>query len=351
MVLHQNIITAYIGTHTNGTSKGIYRLDFNKSYKDVDNLNLAYEVDNPTYLAIDTERHIVYSTCKIDNKAGVISLKYWPEQDKLNLINYSVPEKKQPCHISICQNSQLLLSSNYRENEILLYNTLEGIILNYPHISSSETSESSSELIDDSNFYFSIFSYDKKYIFSTHLGLDKLTVYELNDNSLIEKPELNYTFPLGTGPKNIAYFNSKFIYILSNSTSEVFVFKYMPYSKHILKNIQVKDSLPSEYEGMRCGAAIRIHPNKKYLYTSDIENNSISIFLINPFDGTLELLNTVDCHGNCPNDFQIDPSGGYLFVANKKSNNISIFSITQSTGNLTFLNSYDICSPACIEFI
>ena len=93
MVLHQNIITAYIGTHTNGTSKGIYRLDFNKSYKDVDNLNLAYEVDNPTYLAIDTERHIVYSTCKIDNKAGVISLKYWPEQDKLNLINYSVPEK------------------------------------------------------------------------------------------------------------------------------------------------------------------------------------------------------------------------------------------------------------------
>ncbi|MGN0144438.1 MAG: lactonase family protein [Clostridium sp.] len=351
MVLHQNIITAYIGTRTNSTSKGIYRLDFNKSYKDVDNLNLAYEVEDPAYLAIDTERHIIYSTCKMDNKAGVISFKYWREQNKLNLINYNVPEQKQPCHISICQNNQLLISSNCYENEILVYNTLEGIILNYPNIGYSEELNLSADLKDNTNFYFSVFTYDKKYIISTHLGLDKLEVYELNNNSLIKKPELDFAFPLGTGPKNIVYFNSEFIYILSKLTSEIFTFKYNPLSNCIFENIQTINSLPPEYTGNKSGAAIRIHPNKKYLYTSDAENNSISIFLINSLDGTLELLNIIDCHGDSPNDFQIDPSGNYLFVANEKSNNISIFSIIQSTGNLIFLNSYDIPSPTCIEFI
>ena len=351
MVLHQNIIIAYVGTYTNNNSKGIYRLIFNKNSNVIEKVSLAYEVENPTYLALDTERHILYSTCKINDKAGVISFKYWKEQDKLNLINYNLPEYKQPCHISICKDNNILISSNYHENKMIVYNTLEGIILNYPCVGSYESFNLDSKSNKNPHFHCSMFTYDKKYIITTQLGLDKLTVYELNNNILTEKEDLSYSFPPGTGPRHIEYIDSDFIYVLSELSSEIFVFKYDPISNCILEKVQSISSLPPEYSGNKSGAAIRIHPNKKYLYTSDRGNNSINLFSIDSLNGKLKFLNTVSCNGDSPRDFQIDPSGNYLFVANENSNTICIFSINQSTGNLTYLCSSTINSPSCIKFI
>lgn len=353
MVLHQNIIIAYVGTYTSGKSKGIYRINFNRKTNKIEKTDLAYEIENPTYLALDKERHILYSSCKINNKAGVISFKYWQEQDKLNLINYNLSEEKQPCHLSICSDNQVLLSSNYHENKIIAYNTLEGIILNYPSIARHMSPDSDNNLIKNPHFHCSLFTFDNKYLLSTQLGLDKLAVYELNDNNLKENSELSYHFPHGTGPRHIAYNDSKHIYVLSELTSEIFVFNYdsSKNNSNILENIQKISSLPSEYYGNKSGAAIRIHPNKKLLYTSDIRNNSISLFSINPGDGRLRFLNSFSCNGDSPRDFQIDPSGNYLFAANEKSDNISIFSINSSTGALTYICSSEISSPTCIEFI
>lgn len=353
MVLHQNIITAYVGTYTTGKSKGIYRINFNKKTKEIEKIDLAYEIENPTYLSLDKERHILYSSCKINDKAGVISFKYWQEQDKLNLINYNLSEEKQPCHLSICSDNQVLLSSNYHENKMIAYNTLEGIILNYPFLARHMSPDSDDNLIKNPHFHCSIFTFDNKYILSAQLGLDKLAVYELNNDNLNEIPELSYHFPHGTGPRHIAYINSKHIYVLSELTSEVFVFNYnsVKNNNSILENIQKISSLPSEYRGDKSGAAIRIHPNKKFLYTSDRKNNSISLFSIKSDDGKLKFLDTFLCNGNSPRDFQIDPSGNYLFAANEKSDNISVFAINSTTGSLSFINSSYIPSPTCIEFI
>lgn len=351
MVLHQNILTAYVGTYTNGESKGIYRINFDKNSKEIESIDLAYEVENPTYLALDNERHILYSTCKINDKAGVISFKYWQEQDKLNLINYNLSEEKQPCHISICNDNQILISSNYHENKVIIYNTLEGIILNYPLVGKHTPVNSDDTKIINPHFHCSIFTFDKKYILSTQLGIDKLAVYQLEHNKLEEKSELSYYFPKGTGPRHITYYNSKNIYVLSELTSEIFVFKYDSLSNKPLINIQKLSSLPEKYKGNKSGAAIIIHPNQKFLYTSDRGSNTISIFSINSSDGKLKLLDTISCGGICPRDFKVDPSGLYLFIANEKSNMISTFSINTSTGCLTFISSVDIPSPTCIEFI
>ena len=235
---------------------------------------------------------------------------------------------------------------------MIVYNTLEGIILNYPSIGKHIQSDSDDKLIENPHFHCSMFTFDKKYIISTQLGIDKLAVYELINGTLSEKSELSYHFPKGTGPRHITYVNSKYIYVLSELTSEIFVLRYKPSNNNnIFENIQVISTMPLNYDGNKSGAAIRIHPNKKFLYTSDRGNNSISLFSINSTDGKLKLLETVSCQGDSPRDFQIDPTGSYLFVANEKSNNISVFSIGPSTGSLTFMNSHEIYSPTCIEFI
>jgi len=352
MVLNQNVIVGFIGTYTKNKSKGIYRINFNITSGNIEKSNLAYKIENPTYLAIDKDRHIIYSTCKIDEKSGVSSFKYWQEEDKLHLINCTLSEEKPPCHISISNKKQVLISSNYHENKMLVYNTLDGLILNSPILDSHSGCSTNISRQEKPHIHCSMFTADEKYILSIDLGIDKIILSTLEDNKLVQKNDLSYSFPAGTGPRHITYSKvNPFYYVLSELTSEIFVFKYNSKSEIPFENIQTLSSLPKNYTGEKSGAAVRVHKNNKFLYTSDRGNNSLSLFFINQDDGKLKYIDTFSCNGNSPRDFQLDPTGNFLLCANESSDNISIFSINKKTGILTFIKSENIPTPTCIEFV
>ncbi len=351
MILPKDTTIGFIGTYTKNKSKGIYRIKFNTSNGHIEESNLAYEIENPTYLCIDKERHFLYSTCKVDGKAGVSSFKYWNEKNKLNLINCNLSEEKQPCHVSLNNNNHLLISSNYHENKMFVYNTLDGFILNSPLMGSHSGHSLNAERQEKPHIHCSMFTNDEKYILSIDLGIDKMIIYTLENAKLLKKDEISHSFPAGTGPRHITYSKQRpFYYVLSELTSEVFALKYDPKAEIPFENIQTLSSLPKNYSNKKSGAAIRIHKNNKFLYTSDRESNTLSLFIIDQENGKLTFVDTCSSEGNSPRDFQIDPTGNFLLCANENSDNISIFSIDQTTGNLTYIKSTDIPTPTCIEF-
>jgi len=352
MVLKENISVGFIGTYTKNESKGIYRINFDTISGNIENINLAYNIENPTYLTLDRERHILYSTCKINEKAGVSSFKYWKEDNKLHLINSNLSEEKPPCHVSLNNSHEILISSNYHENKMFVYKTLDGLILNSPMLGSHSGSSVNQLRQEKPHIHCSMFTDDDKYILSIDLGIDKMIVSSIKDGKLYQNENLSYTFPAGTGPRHITYANGKhYYYVLSELTSEIFVFDYKAKSNIAFENIQTLSSLPKDYKGTKSGSAIRIHKNNKFLYTSDRGNNSLSLFHINSDNGKLKYIDTISCNGDSPRDFQLDPSGKFLLCANENSDNISIFSINSITGELTFIKSENIPTPTCIEFI
>lgn len=352
MVINNDMTIGFIGTYTKNKSKGIYKIIFNTDSGNINNINLAYEIENPTYLCIDKERHIIYSCCKVGDKAGVSSFKYWKEQNELHLINTYLSEEKQPCHVSINNDKKILISSNYHEDKMIVYNTLDGFILNSPLVGNHIPFIQNSSNNTKPHIHCSMSTHDEKYILSIDLGIDKMMVSTLEDNKLVYKGDLSFSFPSGTGPRHVIYSNSTspVYYVLSELTSEIFVFEYNFNTKMPFKNIQVISSLPANYGGKKSGAAIRLHKSGKFLYTSDRGNNSISLFLIESQDGRLKYAKTFSCEGLSPRDFQLDPTGNFLLCANENSDNISIFSINQITGILTFIKSENIPTPTCIEF-
>lgn len=352
MVLKQNIIVGFIGTYTKNKSNGIYKFNFDITSGNIEKYNLAYEIENPTYLTIDKERHILYSTCKVAEKSGVSSFKYWEEDDRLHLINSNLSEEKPPCHVSLNANSEILISSNYHENKMLVYKTLDGLILSSPILGNHSGSSINLSRQKKPHIHCSMFTHDEKYILSIDLGIDKMIVSTLENGKLLQNEKLSFNFPGGTGPRHITYTNKNpyYYYVLSELTSEIFVFSYNSKSEVTFENTQTLSSLPQNYKGEKSGAAIHIHKNNKFLYTSDRGNNSLSLFHINPNNGKLKYIDTFSCNGNSPRDFQLDPTGKFLLCSNENSDNISVFSINPTIGTLTFVNSWNIPTPTCIEF-
>jgi 6-phosphogluconolactonase len=99
-------------------------------------------------------------------------------------------------------------------------------------------------------------------------------------------------------------------------------------------------------------AAIKIHPNGKFLYASNRgELNEVVVFSIDD-EGKLSPIQDQSTAGKTPRDFEIDPSGNFLLVANQDSGTIITFKINQLTGMLEKTGFIaEVPSPVCIKFL
>ena len=86
------------------------------------------------------------------------------------------------------------------------------------------------------------------------------------------------------------------------------------------------------------GAAIRLHPNGKWLYVSVRGSNHLAAFEVEE-DGRLKLVQTGQSGGEIPRDFVISPNGRYLLAAHQDTDAVCVFAIDQASGMLRLLHT------------
>lgn len=101
------------------------------------------------------------------------------------------------------------------------------------------------------------------------------------------------------------------------------------------------------------GAHVVVHPNGKFVFTSNRGHNSISVFSIAD-DGELTLASNETAAGAIknPRDFDVDEDGKYLVVANQESNSATVLQIDSATGKLSAKSSLEgLQSPAFVGIL
>ncbi len=166
------------------------------------------------------------------------------------------------------------------------------------------------------------------------LGTDILAFYDKNLNLISECKVLP-----GYGIRHLVFSkDNKYIYSINELVPSVSIFSYNSGCANIISTFDIKVSNPKAN-----GAAIRISDDGKLLYVSLREENVICVFSIE--NEKLSLLQTVDCKGNSPRDFNI--FNNLLVCTNELNNSITVFSLENGLIN-KFLYSYSINSPLCV---
>jgi 6-phosphogluconolactonase len=70
--------------------------------------------------------------------------------------------------------------------------------------------------------------------------------------------------------------------------------------------------------------AIQVHPSNQFLYVSNTDDDTISLFKIDTSSGALSEVMPRTFTGLSPDSMAMDSAGGFLYVANEASNNISV---------------------------
>jgi 6-phosphogluconolactonase len=348
-----NKLTAYVGTYTNGDSKGIYRLVMNAEDGKIEEVKLAAELENPTYLTISSDNKYLYSVIKIGDMGGVAAFSIDPVSGDLKLINSQVAKGSAPCHVSLDSENKYLFSANYHRGLVEVYPIGERGELNPPgSIMIHEGSGPNKDRQETPHVHYATLTPDEKYLCAVDLGIDKLVVYNCKNGILSGGEEHSVALNPGCGPRHMTFHpNGKFAYVNTELSNEIVILEYNVLG-HGFKEIGYISTLPEEYAGKSFGSAIHISKDGKYLYSANRGHDSIAVFSIEGSSGRLQRIQYIPTEGSFPRDFEIDPTGSFILASNQDSNNILTFAIDRTSGKLLRTgNEVSVPNPVCIKFL
>lgn len=341
-----------VGTYTNGcASKGIYVYDFNVNTLDVKLKATTEGVVNPSYVTVSPDKKFVYSVNEDGKNSTVSAFKYAPVTGKLEPLNKKDSKGADPCYI--INDDKNVIVANYSGGSVAVFEKkADGSLNDAKQVVKHTGSGPDKARQEGPHIHMVYFSPDKRFVFVTDLGTDKIFIYNYNanggDKTLVLKDSVSVK--PGSGPRHLAFNpNGTFAYLLQEMDGTVTVFDYVND-----KLTQIQEStvaMPESFMAKNGAAHIQFSNDGKYLYaTNRSDANSISVFRVHA-NGRINLVQQISTQGSEPRDFTIDPTDGYLLIANQKTNNIAIFKRDKSTGMLTDTRKkIEMCAPVCLVF-
>jgi 6-phosphogluconolactonase len=187
------------------------------------------------------------------------------------------------------------------------------------------------------------------------LGANKVMIYTFDAESGVLSPNPAQAFfelAPGAGPRHLAFHpDGLSLYIVNELNSTLTVCSYNS-ADGTITELNTLSTVEAAHEGMKYPAAVRVHPNGRYVYASTRgENSCITTFEINK-DRSVSRIQVMEQVPNWPRDFNVDPSGKFMLVAGERSDEIRLYHIDTESGMLSeTAGMLKLPAPASVLFI
>lgn len=339
----------YISSGTNdGAGIGIYQ--WSPETGDLVPVDELAEVTSSSYLALNQEQEILYST----NGDGIQAFKINTQTGSLSLLNQVEHSGRGACYVSVSNDGRFLLVAYYGSGSAASYKLNQDRSIGAKvSVVQHQGSSVNQERQEGPHAHMILPAPVGNLVFVPDLGIDKVMAYQISSEGVLSPaPVPSVSLDAGYGPRHMAFHsNNRFAYVLAELTGNVVGFTFDP-EKGLQAKINDLSTLPPDFTEFSKSADIHITRDGKYLYASNRGHNSLAIYAIDPRTGELSLIDILPCGGDWPRAFGIDPSGKFILVANKRSDAISVLEIDPDTGLFEMSeNVKTVGQPQCIRFL
>jgi 6-phosphogluconolactonase len=352
---------AYVGTYTTKTSsKGIYALRFDTATGKLSAIGVAAETPDPSWVAVHPNGKYAYAANEAGKASMVSAFAVDAKSGKLALLNQMPALGEDPCYLSFDKTGKYLLVANYSSGTIAVFPILaDGKLGEHTAVVKDQgTTGPNKERQEGPHAHWIQATAHNHFVYVADLGLDRVLIYRFDaakgtlTADISKNPDVfSATLAPGMGPRHVSFSaDGNFMYVLGELKSTVTVFAND--GQETYRSMQQISALPKDFSGRNDAAEIAVHPNGKFLYTSNRGEDTIAIFSIDPAKGTLTFVARMPTGGKEPRHFAIDPSGKYLLAENQHSNNIVVFEIDPATGVIRQMGqTIAVPSPVDLTFV
>lgn len=330
----------YVGTYTQGDSKGIYRLTLDDKTGKLSEKSLSATTKNPSFLAVSPNGKYMFAVNETGPQGKVSSFSISPDSGALTFINDSSTGGDGPCHLSVDKGGRHVVAANYGGGSLAVIPIMaDGRLQPASDFIQHKGSSVNKSRQGEPHAHGAFFDASGRYLYAPDLGLDHVMIYKLNESTgklTPSQPPFGEVKP-GSGPRHLAFHPKlNYAYVISEMACTITAFERDP-GTGALKEIQSVSTLPegTELKPAFSTAEIEVAPNGKFLYGSNRGHNTIAVYAIDAKTGQLTLQQHISTGGKDPRAFALTPDGKWLIAANQNSASLVVFKVDGKTGKLS----------------
>lgn len=359
-------LLVYIGTYTEHTSdgsgsKGIYRAPLDPSTGTLGTLEVAAELENPSFLALSHDDRFLYAVSETGTPdssgraTGGVAAYRVREGGGLTAINRVPSGGADPCHITVSHSGRTVAVANYtggstatfrvRDDGGLVAATLDQHVGHGPNTERQEKAHAHS--VD--------FSADDRLLLSCDLGADRIYIYRHDPRTSTIAPHSPAFVAVepGSGPRHLAIHPTRrYAYVITELANTIGTFAWNEQAGTLVQRQRISTLPPDYATPPSFTAEIVAHPSGRFVYGTNRGHDTIAHFSVDARDGRLTRLGETPSGGSFPRGCAVDPSGRWLFAANQNSGTVVGFAIDQKTGALTSVGApVKVARACCVIFL
>jgi 6-phosphogluconolactonase len=348
-------VTVYVGTYTEGSSKGIYRFSLDLETGKAGAPVLAGAAKNPSFLALHPSGRFLYAVSEVDEFAGaktgaVLAFAIDPKTGDLKKLNEQASEGTGPCHLVVDKAGQHVLVANYGGGTVaVLPIAADGSLQKASSVLTHTGKGKDAQRQEKPHAHGIYLDAAERFALSPDLGADRVfvTSFDAAKGSLTAHGA--GTLEPGSGPRHLAFHPSgRFAYVINELTSTVSAFAYDA-AKGELQPLQTLSALPEGFKGTSYTAEIEVSPDGRFVYGSNRGHDSLAVFSVDAATGKLTPAGHVPIGGAWPRHFKIESSGRVLIAAHQRGATVGFFRLDAKTGQPSPLGAaVAIDRPACV---
>lgn len=340
---------AYVGTYTQGSSKGIHIYDL-----DVEEGTLSFrkeiEATNSSHLCCSLNGNFLYSI--IDKGVGVYEIL--PDGD-LKFINKKDIDGMRGRFLSVDKTGKYLFIGGYHDGKVTVMHThrdgwLGSIMDGVFHRGIGSVAERSSR----PHVTCVIPTPDNKFVCAVDSGINQVKIYNITEENKLDLVD-TLRCTRDTAPKLMRFSpDGKTAYLLCMLSNTVEVYSYSweeGETAPTFEKLQTISTTSDTVDPMHDAASgMCFSPHGSYLFTSTAGDDTVAMFAISKEDGTLTKEFALPISGEYPRDIAMFPDGKHIAVVNNESNSITTFKVDYDKKLLIMKGKpLKVDTPTCIH--
>ncbi len=358
----------FVGSYTDEKhDQGIYTILFDEANQHLQVVHQGGHAPNPSFIAL--HHTLLFAAHELSSRGMLAAYAIAPDGSLVFRGACSSPEDAGTCHVVVHPNGRFLYGSNYESGSVScctltsqaaarstgarLQVVSGGLPSVYHHGRSINPTRQRAPHVHTASF-----------IPNTHvlavvdLGLDTITLYQVDGTGPLKLPAQTIPIEAGSGPRMLAYHPTLPLTALINELgNDIMLFRYAHTQTtlatfscphwDLLTRLSLPTALPDGAKSEALAAHSAFSPDGTFLYASIRGSDRIVWFHLTP-EGRLLDRNDVSSGGQGPRHFSLSPDGRFLATVNQFSNDVVIFARDAASGQLHEMCRISIHAPSCV---
>ena len=194
----------FVGTYTDGGSRGVYSYRFNQETGQAEALD-SLEMTNPSYLTVSGDERLLYVVSEMhDDKASLNVVRFY-KNGSMRLIDTALTEGKDPCYVA--SNGEIALAANYSGGSMSVFRLSQcGTLAELATKFLGATGGPDPSRQQAPHVHCACFTPDGQYVMATDFSADRILSFRVDGQDVIANG-VAADVSADSGPRHLTFSN------------------------------------------------------------------------------------------------------------------------------------------------